>query len=68
MKNEDLSISFSLNNSSQLSDLLKYLSSSNSVELECSFEREDQIEFEYLEESDIMKNRANRKTVPDEIK
>jgi hypothetical protein len=68
MKNEDLSVDFSLNNSSQLSDLLKYLSSSNSAELECSYERSDEIEFEFLEESDIMKNRAIRKTVPEEIK
>ncbi len=68
MKNEDISIDFSLNNSSQISDLLKYISSSSSFDIECSFEREDTINFDFLEENEIMNSRANRKTIPEEIK
>lgn len=67
MKNEEFSIDFSLD-TSQLSDMLKYLSSSNSFEIECSFEREDSIEFNFMDEKEIMNDRSYRPTISEEIK
>jgi hypothetical protein len=61
------SIEFSIGNGEDLKDLLDNISSSHSVEVDCSFEYSSEIDFQLLSQEDLLKTRNKRKGIPEDI-
>jgi hypothetical protein len=62
------SIDFSFDNDQDLKELLDNISSSHSANVSCLFEQCDDIEVIDGTKDEIIKSRANRKLIPEDIK